>query len=139
MLLYEMKTDLNKYLSELSESTVHTLADVIAFNEAHADQELRYFGQDLLIRAQETAGLEHPDYLAALEENHRLSRQEGIDAVMEQYQLDALVAPTCSPAWVIDHVNGNHHTRSSIQPTALSGYPAITVPAGYAFRTASGH
>lgn len=133
VLLYEMKADLNKYLSELSESAVRTLADVIAFNEAHADQELRYFGQDLLIRAQETVDLQHPDYQAALEENHRLSRQEGIDAVMEQYQLDALVAPTNSPAWVIDHVNGDHFTGSSTQPTALSGYPAITVPAGYTF------
>lgn len=133
VLLYEMKADLNKYLSELGESAVRTLADIIAFNEAHADQELHYFGQDLLIRAQETVGLKHLDYLAALEENHRLSRQEGIDAVMEQYQLDALVAPTSSPAWVIDHVNGDHHTGSSTQPTALSGYPAITVPAGYTF------
>ncbi|HEY7420258.1 MAG TPA: amidase family protein, partial [Ktedonobacteraceae bacterium] len=74
-----------------------------------------------------------PKYLAALAEDQRLSRQEGIDAVMDQYHLDALVAPTCSPPWTIDLINGDHILGGSPQPAALAGYPAISVPAGYAF------
>jgi amidase len=132
VLLHEFKADLNRYLSELSDSTVHTLADIIAFNEAHAEQELRYFGQETQIQAQQTSGLDHPDYLTALAETQRLSRQEGLDAVMDHYQLDALIAPTSGPSWMIDHINGDaHNGGSSTQPTALSGYPAITVPVGF--------
>ena len=69
----------------------------------------------------------------ALAENRRLSREEGIDAVMEKYQLDALVMPSTGPAWCIDLVNGDHGTGGSSQAAALAGYPAITVPAGYTF------
>ncbi|HEV2582055.1 MAG TPA: amidase [Ktedonobacteraceae bacterium] len=133
VLLYECKADLNAYLAGLLESPVRTLAEVIDFNLAHADQELQFFGQELFLKAQDTAGLHDPAYLEALETNHRLSREQGIDAVMDEYRLDALVAPTTGPAWRIDLVNGDHHMGASTQPTALSGYPAITVPAGYAF------
>ncbi len=112
---------------------MRTLDDIIAFNNAHADQELAYFGQELLLRAQATTSLDDPVYLGALTENQRLSRQEGIDAVMDQHQLDALVMPSTSPAWPIDLVNGDHTGWGSSQPAAVAGYPAITVPAGYAF------
>jgi amidase len=77
--------------------------------------------------------LEAEEYIAALAENHRISREEGIDAVMEQHQLDALVMPTTSPAWCIDLLNGDHGLGGSSQPAALAGYPAITVPAGFTF------
>jgi len=133
VLLYECKADLNAYLADLLDSPVRTLDDIIAFNNAHADQELAYFGQELLLRAQATTSLDDPVYLEALAENQRLSRQEGIDAVMDSHQLDALVMPSTSPAWLIDLVNGDHSTGSSSQPAAVAGYPAITVPAGYAF------
>lgn len=133
VLLYEFKADLNAYLSELTESQVRTLEDIIAFNKAHAEEELPYFGQEVLLMAQETTTLDDPKYIAALEENHRLARQEGIDAVMEQHQLDALVVPSGSPAWTIDLINGDHSMGGSTQPSALAGYPAISVPAGYTF------
>ncbi|GHO82930.1 amidase [Dictyobacter formicarum] len=131
VLITDLKADMNAYLSELVESPVRTLADLIAFNEAHAEQELSLFGQEMFIAAEATAGLDDPAYIQALAESHRLARQEGIDAVMDRYQLDALVMPTCSPGWYIDNVNGDHYTGSSTQPAALAGYPAINVPAGH--------
>ena len=133
VLLFEFKADLNAYLAELSDTSIQTLADIIAFNNTHAATELRYFGQEILLKAENTTTLDDPTYLAALSDNRRLSRQEGIDAVMDKYQLDALVMPSTSPAWCIDLVNGDHATGGSSQPAALAGYPAITVPAGYAF------
>ncbi len=133
VLLHECKADLNDYLADLLELPVRTLADVISFNDAHAEQELQYFGQELLLKAQATTSLDDPAYIEALAENRRLSREEGIDAVMEQYRLDALVMPSTGPAWCIDLVNGDHGTGGSSQAAALAGYPAITVPAGYTF------
>jgi len=133
VLLYEFKADLNAYLAGLLDSPVRSLADVIAFNDAHEEQELRYFGHDLMVKAQATPSLEDQVYLDALAENRRLAREEGIDAVMNEHKLDALVMPTTSPAWCIDHINGDHHIGGSAQPPALAGYPAITVPAGYTF------
>ena len=133
VLLHEFKADLNAYLAELTCTPQHSLADIIEFNNAHASEELSYFGQEILLMAQETGSLSSPDYLSALDENHRLSRQEGIDAVMDTYKLDALVMPTTSPPWRIDLVNGDHEMGSSSQPAALAGYPAISVPAGYVF------
>jgi amidase len=130
---YEFKADLNAYLAELVESPVRSMEEVIAFNNAHAEQELLYFGHNLMVKAQETTSLEDKTYLDALAENRRLAREEGIDAVMDEHKLDALVMPTTGPAWCIDLVNGDHHGGSSAQPAALAGYPAITVPAGYTF------
>ena len=132
VLLFEFKADLNQYLAELVSSPVRTLEEVIAFNLAHAEQELPYFAQELHEKAQATTNLEDPKYLAALEENHRLARQEGIDAVMDQYHLDALVTPTNGPSWCIDLINGDLVSGGSSQPAALAGYPAISVPAGFA-------
>ncbi|HEX6508183.1 MAG TPA: amidase [Chloroflexota bacterium] len=133
VVLFELKHDINKYLSELTHTSMRTLADLIAFNNAHAKQEMLYFGQDLFLQAQDTTSLNDPDYLMALEADHRLSRQEGIDAVMNKYQLDALVMPTASPAWPIDLINGNNSLGGSSQPAALAGYPAINVPAGFVY------
>jgi amidase len=135
VLLYEFKHDLDAYLTERDDPTMRSLADLIRFNKEHAAEELPYFGQEHLLRAQEKGPLTDPVYLDTLAKNHRLSRQEGIDAVMEKYQLDALVTPTQGPPWAIDLVNGDHHLGpTSSTPAALAGYPIVSVPAGYAFQ-----
>jgi len=133
VLLYEFKADLNAYLAALQHSPIRTLADVIAFNQAHAEQEMPYFAQELFVMAEAKGPLTDPEYQQALAQNRRLSREEGIDAVMDAHQLDALVMPTGAPAWKIDLIVGDHHSGGSSQPAALAGYPAITVPAGDAF------
>jgi amidase len=92
-----------------------------------------YFGQELFLRAQEKGPLTTPAYREALEKNRRLSRAEGIDAVMDQHKLDALVAPTGGPAWTTDLVNGDHFTGGSSTPAAVAGYPNVNVPAGEVF------
>ncbi|GAC1397897.1 MAG: amidase [Ktedonobacteraceae bacterium] len=133
VLLHEFKAGLNAYLAALTHTPVHSLADIIAFNEAHADEEMPYFGQELLLKAQATTSLEDPKYLLALADNHRLSRQEGIDAVMNEYQLDALVMPSGGPSWCIDLITGDHVIGGCEQAAALAGYPLISVPAGSTF------
>jgi amidase len=134
VLLYEFKADLNAYLAELGAGApVGTLAELIAWNRVHAEQEMPYFGQELFEMAEAKGPLTDAAYLAALAENQRLARAEGIDAVMDAYRLDALVMPTGGPAWKIDLLDGDHHMGGSSQPAALAGYPAITVPAGDAF------
>ncbi len=132
VLLYEFKADLNAYLAARGpEGAVRSLEDLIAFNEAHTGEELLYFGQDLLVASQAKGPLTDEAYQYALAEIQRLSRAEGIDAVMERHQLDALFMPTGGPAWLIDWVNGDARGGgSSSGPAALAGYPAITVPAG---------
>ncbi len=133
VLVYELKADMNAYLAELVESPMRSLADLIAFNIQHAEEEMPYFGQELFLRAQATTSLDDPEYLNALAENHRLSRQEGIDAVMNEYQLDALVVPSGGPSWCIDLITGDHAIGGSEQAAALAGYPLISVPAGETF------
>jgi amidase len=92
-----------------------------------------YFAQELLLRAQKKGPLTDQAYRAALAKNRRLSQKEGIDEVMDALHLDALVAPTGSPAWTTDLVNGDHFLGASSTPAAVAGYPSITVPAGSAF------
>ena len=132
VLHYEFKTLLNAYLSRVSpELPVHSLADVIAFNEQHAADELRYFGQETMLAAEAKGSLDEPEYRAALEHNHRVSRKEGIDAVMDDHRLDALVMPTCTAAWKIDYLLGDHIQGMGTSPAAMAGYPLVTVPAGF--------
>ncbi|HEX6291650.1 MAG TPA: amidase [Herpetosiphonaceae bacterium] len=138
VLLYEFKADLNLYLATRDPNprypnspVMRTLADLIEFNRATAAVEMPYFGQEIFEMAQAKGPLSDPDYLKALETSHRLSRQEGLDAVLDKYQLDALVAPTGSPAWPIDLINGDHFLGGSSSPAAMAGYPLVTVPAGY--------
>jgi amidase len=132
VLLYEFKADLNAYLASLGRNApVHSLKEVIEFNERHRDKEMPYFGQDIFIRAEAKGALTSKEYLAALAKNHRLSRTEGIDAVMNKYKLDAMIAPTGSPAWPTDLLNGDHTTGGFSSPAAVAGYPHITVPAGF--------
>jgi amidase len=132
VLLYEFKADLNAHLPAWAPGApAKTLADLIAFNDQNKDREMPYFGQEIFERAQEKGPLTDQAYLDALAKNQRLSRAEGIDAVMSQHRLDALVAPTGSPPWPTDLVNGDHYIGSSSTPGAVSGYPHVSVPAGY--------
>jgi len=133
VLLYEFKADLDAYLGALGPaSKAHSLADVIAFNEANRMVEMPFFGQELMLEAQKKGPLTDAAYRAAVVRNVTLSRKEGIDAVMDRLHLDALVAPSGSPPWTIDLVNGDHFVGSSTTPAAVAGYPSVTVPAGYA-------
>jgi amidase len=134
VLNYELKTDMEKYLARLGPACpVKNLADLIDFNNRHAQQEMPYFGQDLFLKAQEKGPLTSREYIDALEKNHRLARIEGIDAVMDKNQLDALIAPTGGPAWVTDLVTGDHFGGGSSNAAAVAGYPNINVPAGWMF------
>jgi amidase len=134
VLLYEFKADLNAYLGSLGpKAPVHSLKEIIEFNQKHAREEMPYFGQDTFIKAEAKGPLSDPAYQKALEKCRTLSREKGIDATMDKYKLDALVAPTGSPAWPTDLVNGDHDAGGSSGPAAIAGYPHVTVPAGYVF------
>ena len=135
VLLYEFKADLNTYLRWLgAASPVHSLKDIIAFNDAHTDQEMRYFGQEIMAMAEKKGPLTSAKYTATLARNRQMARALGIDATMTKDDLDALVAPTGGPAWLTDLVNGDSSFANSSAPstvTSVAGYPHITVPAGF--------
>lgn len=134
VLLYEFKADLNAYLTTLgSRAPVKSLKEIIEFNEKNREREMPYFGQDIMIKAQAKGDLNSPPYRKALATNLRLSRTEGIDAVMIKNKLDALIAPTGGACWTTDLVNGDHFTGGFSTPTAVAGYPHITIPAGYVY------
>jgi amidase len=109
---------------------VHSLAEVIAFNEQNADRVMPWFGQDLMVASQAKGPLTDPAYRKALATSRRLSRARGLDAALSRHRLDALVAPTGAPAFKIDLLNGDHFLGGSSTPAAMAGYPAVTVPAG---------
>lgn len=130
--LYDFKADLNKYLGGVSpDLPTHSLKEIIAFNKKNSAKVMPYFGQERMLLAEKKGPLTDPEYIKALETNHRLARTEGIDATLIEHQLDAIVAPTGGPAWLTDWVNGDHHGGSSSSFPAVAGYPNITVPAGY--------
>jgi amidase len=130
--MYELKADLNAYLARMGPSApVHTLKDVIDFNERNRDKEMPYFGQDLFLKAEAKGPLTEKEYADALAKNHQLARTEGIDALMDKHQLDAIVAPTGGPAWLTDLVNGDHVAGGSSNAAAVAGYPNINVTAGF--------
>jgi len=132
VLLYELKADLNIYLARLGpDAPVHTLKDVIDFNDKNKDREMPYFGQDLFIKAQAKGPLTEKEYLEALEKCHKLARAEGIDALMDKHKLDAIVAPTAGPSCLTDLLNGDHFTGGSSNTAAVAQYPNINVPAGF--------
>ena len=134
VLLYEFKTDLNKYLAGVGLNVkTRTLADLIKFNQENRDREMPYFGQELFERAQKKGPLTDAAYQKALAKNHKMSRAEGIDATLKKHKLDALIAPTGGPVWPIDLINGDHYTGGYSTASAVAGYPHITVPAGQAF------
>jgi amidase len=134
VLLYEFKADLNAYLSSRgATSRVHTLADVIAFNEREKAREMPYFGQEIMKMAQEKGPLTEKAYRDARAKSLRLAGREGIDAVMTAHRLDAIVVPTGNPPWPIDVLLGDHFLGGSSTQAAVAGYPAVSVPAGYVF------
>lgn len=137
ILLYEFKHDLNAYLQTRPDAVIQSLADLIHFNVDNAGEELKYFAQEILLLSEATRGLDAEEYRAALAESRRLSRVEGIDAVLTAHSLDALVMPTAGLPWPIAYENlDGHGDRSEGPPTAtpaaMAGYPAITVPMGFA-------
>jgi amidase len=109
---------------------MHSLADIIEFNERHAEQVMPFFGHDLMLKAQAQGPLTDQAYLQALAANRRLARDEGIDATLRAHRLDAIVAATCTLPWLTDPVNGDHYQGSCTSPAAVAGYPHISVPAG---------
>ena len=129
---YEFKRALNAYLAAAPGDHPRNLAELIAFNRAHADHELRYVRQDGLEAVQQLDFTER-EYREALATNHRLSRAEGIDAVLRRHRLDALAMPTTGPPAKIDLIRGDTYGGGASTPAALAGYPAISVPAGFAF------
>ena len=137
VLLYEYKADLNAYLANRGRmAKVHSLEDVIKFNEENRERVLPYFGHERMEAALKKGPLTGKRYLNMLEKNHRLTREEGIDAMMKEHKLDAIVCPSGGPAWMIDLINGDsgcNWDMDSTSYTAVAGYPHITVPAGYIF------
>ena len=133
VLQYEFKADMRAYLAEFPNAPVHSLKDIIEFNDRNREKELLYFGQETMIASDKRGPLTDKAYEDALAKNHRLARAEGIDAVMDKHNLDALIAPTGGPAWLTDLVNGDHDTGGSSSPAAVAGYPNINVPAGFVF------
>jgi amidase len=134
VLAFELKAALNAYLAWLGPNApVRSLKEIIAYNETNRKTEMPYFGQDRFVKAEAKGPLTSKDYLDALEKCRRLTRTEGIDAVMDKHKLDALVAPSEGPAWLTDLIDGDHSLGSSTTAAAVAGYPSITVPAGFVF------
>lgn len=134
VLLYEFKADLNRYLAELGpQAPIHSLKEAIEFNDRHRDRVMPYFGQETFLESEAKGPLTDPAYKKALADCDRYYRKEGLDAVFAEHKLDALLAPSGGPAWLIDLVNGDMATGGSSAPAAVSGYPSLTVPAGSVF------
>lgn len=129
VLLTEFKDGLDRYLAG-SSSAMRSLADLIAYNQAHADVEMPWFGQELFVQAQSKGSLSDPAYLAARAKARRLAGPEGIDAALATGDLDALLAPATAPAWSTDPISGDHFLGAGYGAAAVAGYPSITVPAG---------
>jgi amidase len=132
VLSYELKADMNAYLAQRQGAPAN-LAALIEFNEKNRQREMPYFGQDLFIAAENRGPLSSTEYQKALANDQKQSRAEGIDLIMNQHHLDALIAPTAGPAWLTDYATGDHDTGGSATPAAVAGYPALTVPAGFVY------
>ncbi|HSF15928.1 MAG TPA: amidase [Vicinamibacteria bacterium] len=133
VLNYEFKANINKYFASLGPNApIKSLTELIAFNEANRDREMPYFGQERLLASEESGPLTDPFYLEALSTIQRHARAEGIDAVVGQHRLDAIVAPTRDPAWKTDHIMGDRlQGGSSAGLAAIAGYPDISLPMGF--------
>jgi amidase len=131
VLLYEFKDGLNKYLAKLGENApVKNLKELIEFNKDDS-AELKYFDQKIFIEAEKKGDLNSPEYIKAVIKMHKATREDGIDKMLKSNNLDALIAPTGSPAWKTDLLLGDHYVGGSSSLAAISGYPAITVPMGF--------
>jgi amidase len=133
VLQYEFKAGIDAYLAARPGVGPRSLGDLLRFNEEHAADEMPYFRQEIFEACAEKGGLDSKEYLVALAAARRLSRQRGIDATLRKHRLDALVAPSRAPAWVVDPINGDRNLGGSTQPSAMAGYPIVSVPAGLAF------
>ncbi len=132
VLLYEFKHDLNEYLKNCSSDIkIRSLEQLIKFNTDHADKEMPFFGQEILIVAQKKGDLNSEEYKKALENVLQSNGADGIDRVLDKYEIDGIIAPTGGPAWPIDVITGDHFLGGSSSPSARSGYPSITVPMGF--------
>jgi amidase len=133
VLLYEFQADVDAYLAEHPGAPMRSMKEIVAYNNKNRVQIMPYFGQEQMEQAIKKGPLTSPRYLKALEKNLRLARA-GIEAVLGKHNLDALIAPTGGPAWMIDLVNGDNYRGGGFSsPAAVAGYPHITVPAGYVF------
>jgi len=133
VLLFEFKNDLRAFFRQhLPEAPFKTLADVIEYNARNADRMMPIFGQDLLVKAQEKGALTSKAYLAARDKCRRLARAQGIDAVVKKHRVEAIVALTSPPAWLVDNINGDLARGGCTSMAAVAGYPHVTVPAGFA-------
>ncbi len=134
VLLYDFKHDINEFLkNNVPDDFPQTLNELIQYNNQNKSKIMPYFSQEIFKMAEEKGPLSSEEYKTALEKCRRLSREEGIDKLIQENQLDAIIAPSGGPAWIIDYINGDHSTGGSSSPSAVSGYPNITVPAGYVF------
>ena len=132
VLLYEFKPGLEDYLKTYApDAPIRNMDELIFFNSKQAAREMPYFGQEHLIAAAKKGERDTPAYTKAQRDNRRYAREEGIDQVLKEYKLDALVAPTGGPAWLTDYINGDHYGGSFSSPAAVAGYPHVTVPAGF--------
>jgi amidase len=132
VLMTELKADMASYLASTPPSVrTRTLADLIAFNNANAALEMPLFGQELFVQSEKTKGLNDAEYRKALATARRLAGPEGVDMLLKTHKVDALVAPTTGPAWLIDVVNGDQYTGGGASSLpAVAGYPHLTVPMG---------
>jgi amidase len=133
VLQHEFKAGIDSYLAGRPGVGPRSLTDLIRFNLEHAAEEMPYFRQEIFEACQARPGLDSTEYLSSLAASRRLSRADGIDATIDRHRLDALVAPSRPPAWVIDQLNGDRAIGGSTQPSAMAGYPILTVPSGMAF------
>ena len=131
ILLYEFKQDLNAYFATLpNELHSLTLEKLIRFDEEHADEEMPYFRQEVFEKSQAKGPLTEDGYLGAIARAHKATREDGIDRLLREHELDALIAPTSSPAWTIDLINGDHFIGGFSTYPAVAGYPHLTLPMG---------
>lgn len=135
VLLYELKDGLNAYFASLgSKAPVRSLDELIDFNKKNKDKAMLYFGQEIFEMAQKKGDLSEKAYLDALAKCKNITGTKGIDQALQQYRLNAIIAPSDALPWSIDLLNGDHYLmggRASYSPAAVAGYPNITVPAGF--------
>ena len=132
VLYYELKAAMAAYLAEYAPgSKVKSLEDIVAYDEKNKSKVMPYFGQEHFLEAVKKGGLDTPEYIEALATDLKYSREEGIDKVLRENNLDALVAPTGSPAWMTDFIRGDAAGGGFTSPAAVAGYPHVTVPAGF--------
>jgi amidase len=132
VMLYDFRVDLEEYLrGSPGENRPRTLAELIEFNETNKDREMPWFEQEIFLEAKKTEEISEADYLEDLKKLQDFYRAQGIDKLMDEHKLDAIIAPTGGPAWTIELLYGDHGGGGSSSPAARAGYPNITVPAGF--------